>query len=251
MLAHPLVERVWEQFQALLQHGVVRDALGVGLSVGVPLLALALALGLRRLGVSLRMSRVLLRLAGGLWILVAFYWIRLWPAGWLPPIALLIANSYLRRQKWTQPLREKDEDPPALFFGHQGSYLMLMLLFWWPGYQFMIIGGIMAATVGREVSQFVNRTWGNRRFRFKGGREHTFEQAIAMAAASLVAISVTNFLFARIPGVWFLPWCLFGALLATAVATVSEIYARKELSGVLTPLLTSLTLYLYTIAGFR
>ncbi|HPQ71660.1 MAG TPA: hypothetical protein PKW95_21215 [bacterium] len=251
MPAHPLVEQLRDLIVALLAHGVVRDALGVGFSIALPLLAFAAALGLRWIGVSLRTARLLVRLAGGAWIFIAFYWIYLWPAGWLPPITLLIANLYLRRKKWTRPLREKDEDPPPLFFGHQGSLVVLMLLFWWPGYQFMIIGGVVAATLGRETAAVVNRRWGKRRFRFKGGREHTFEEATAMAVVTLAAIFFTNFFFARIPGVWFIPWCLFGALLAAAVATVTDIYARKEIAGALTPVLTSLTLYFYTMAGFR
>jgi len=251
MSAQPLVEQLRDLIAALTAHGMVRDARGVVFSIAMPLLVFAAALGLRRIGVSLRTARLLVRLAGGAWIFIAFYWIYYWPAGWLPPMALLIANLYLRGKKWTRPLREKDEDPPPLFFGHQGSLVALMLLFWWPGYQFMVIGGVAAATLGRETAAIVNRRWGKRRFRFKGGREHTFEEATAMAGVTLTAIFLPNLFYARIPDVWFIPWCLFGALLAAGVATVTDIYARREVAGALMPVLTSLTLYFYTMAGFR
>lgn len=248
----PAFSRIVEQLAALLHGGYVREGIGVVFCIIWALAALGLGLALRRIWrVPAWICRKVIVMGVGLWIVVAFFWIQLWPAGWLPPLAFLLINYVVYDKGWLPNLRRDGEKKIRHVLGYQLSPLILMLLLWWSGDQFMVIAGIMALTFGDSAAGVAGRVWGKNHFRFRGGEHKTLEGALAMFAVSLVAIMVTTCLFARMPGVWFLPWCLIGALLAAMVATVAELYAPRRWEDFLVPLLTGLTMYYYTVAGFR
>ena len=115
----------------------------------------------------------------------------------------------------------------------------------------MVISGMMALTVAESAATIVGKVWGKNHFRTRKLRHKPFEGSAVMFGVSFGAIFVTNLLFARIPGVWFVPWCLIGALLCAVVATVAELYSTGRLARFTVPLLTAFTSYYYTVAGFR
>jgi dolichol kinase len=126
-----------------------------------------------------------------------------------------------------------------------------VFLFWWPGYQFMLMAGVMAHAVGISAAMIVSRKYGRQRFRFRGSRGQTFEGLAAMAVASFAAIFYTTYSFAKIPGVWFGPWAFFGALMTAAVATVALLYTPRPHEQWSVPILASLTMYYYAKVGFH
>lgn len=234
-----------------LTTGLAGNAVGLVLCVLYALAVIALALFLRRFTkMSPWLIRHLLHAVIGGWVLVAFYWIDLWPASWFAPLAFMYLNHLARKHPWARSLREDDADAPPLL-GIMGPALILVLLFWWPGYQFIVISGIAVQTVARQTGAVVGRYWGRRRFSDRGLRDRTFESFAGMVAASILLLFGTIYIFAQIPGVWFGPWAFFGALLAAAVAAVAQLYTPSPYDRWTTPLLTAITVYYYAGAGFH
>lgn len=231
--------------------GTARNAVGVMLCLFYGLAALAGALLLRRSPrISPWLARRILQVVAGGWVIIAFYWIALWPAMWFAPLFLMYVNYRARRHPWMKPLLAdgENEEPPL---GTLWPALVLALLFWWPGYQFILISGVLVQTTARGTAAIVGRYWGRQRFRDRELRNRTFEGIAGMAVASLLLLFAVIYGFAQIPGVWFGPWTFFGALLATAVATVTQLYTPQPYDRWAVPLLTALTVHYYSSAGFH
>lgn len=248
----PFLERLAHDFTALLAGGMVRQGIGVLLCVGWVVAVMLLgALVQRRLRAPVWLMRRVLYAISGLWIVIAFYWISFWPAGWMPPILIMIFNHFVYRKKWLTTLADEDESRLRDVAGPQWATLILMLFLWWPGDQFMVISGLMALHLGNSGATVTGRLYGKNRFRARNLKKKTFEGLAAMFAVSLIAILLTYLLFARIPGVWFIAWCVVGALLAAVVATVAELFSSPALARFTVPLTVGFFSYYYTVAGFR
>jgi dolichol kinase len=236
----------------LTAHGVARDAVGIMLCVGWGLGALLLGIALRRaFKLPAWLCRRIIVIGVGGWIVIAFYWIRLWPAGWLPPAAFLYLNHWFRSRHQLRDLRRDGEDDVADALGHQLAPLIVQLFLWWQGDQFMAMAGILTVAVADSAAEIVGRRWGKNHFRFRGGRHKTFEGTLAMFVSSFVLILLVNTFFAKIPDVWFAAWCVVGALLAALLATMAELVTPRRYEDFAVTLLPAFFMYYYTVAGFR
>jgi dolichol kinase len=237
---------------ALLTHSHLGvNGLGVLWCWAYALGVVAFGLLLRRsFGIAPWWTQRLLRLAFAGWVVVAFHWIDLWPASWFAGAFFVYLNHRLRSHPWTAPLRDPDA-PHEEALGNAWAALVLLLLFWWPGYQFMVMAGIMAGWVGMPAADIAGRLWGGKRFRFRGADRRTFEAAAGMAAATLVATFITTYVCAEIPGIWFGPWAAIGAIITAAVAVVAWLYTPRPGDQWSVPLLASGTIYFYAKVGFH
>lgn len=251
----PLVAKLAGLWTKVAGLGLVRDGVGVlvclaaaggGIMVGLA--------GRRFFGLPAWICRRIIEAGGALWIVAAFYWITAWPlawpASWVPPIVFLFVNSYVRHHQMFSILKLEDEERVTRLLGNPAAWLVIMMLFWWSGYQFMAMAGVMAQAVGANTAALVGWKKGRHRFKFQGVRHKTVEGSIAMFGASFLAIFLTTHHFARIPDVWFTPWCFFGALLTAGAATMAELFLPKPRADFWLPLLTSTVIYIYTMAGF-
>jgi hypothetical protein len=248
----------WAHFNAYLAlaEGLWRtrsaaNALGVVFCAAFAFVSLAFGVLLHRVfRVPLWAARAALRMFFTLWLVIAFRWIDVWPVSWVAAAFFVYANFYARDHGWTKCLIDPD-DPDEEPLGNAWALLTLVFLWWWPGYQFMVMAGVVASWLGGSVEEFAS-LWPHRhRFRFRGGRAHSFESIAAMAVATLAAIFTTNYLCAEIPGVIFGPWAFIGAVLTTGVTTVAFLYSPRPYQQWLTPLLGSATMYFYAKAGFQ
>ncbi len=236
----------------LTGHVLVHDALGVVACLGWALGALGLGLVARKLlHAPVWLARRIVVLGANLWIVPAFYWIHLWPAGWLPVAVLLYANHWVQSRHALPSLQRDGETAVVDLFGHQWSLLIVQIFLWWQGDQFMAMAGFVALGVGDSAAEIVGRRWGKNHFRFRGGRHKTFEGSLAMLIATFVAVVCINSFFAKIPDVWFPGWVTISAILTALVATVLELYTPRKYEDFLVGLLPAFFMYYYTVAGFR
>jgi dolichol kinase len=235
----------------LLHSKIGVNALGIVWCSLFALATLAFGVLLRRgLRLPLWATRDVMRSVFALWLVIAFRWIDLWPASWVATGFFVYLNMRAAKHRWTKSLMNAD-DPDDLPLGNAWALLTLAFLYWWPGYQFMVMAGVVAMWIGASAADVVGRLWGRNRFRFRTGRGQTFESIAAMALVSAATIFVAAFFCAEIPDVWFVGWAVIAAILNAAVATCCLLYTPRPYEVWTIPLLTSTMMYFYAKVGFH
>ncbi|MEZ4653162.1 MAG: phosphatidate cytidylyltransferase [Candidatus Eisenbacteria bacterium] len=214
-----------------------RDGVAIALSFVVVLAVVGLAEALRRSGrISFDLSRKIIHVGVGTWIVpTVLLFERAWAAA-LPPAIFVLLNLASRRLGLVRAMEEEagDNRGTVLF---PLSFVILILLFWnLEGGRAALAAGILVLAWGDAAAALVGRRWGRHRYRVGTGWR-SIEGSIAMFVLSVVAIIAVGFWVGASP----YPFPII--LLAAAVATLLEAGSRWGMDNLLVPLGTTVLLW--------
>jgi phytol kinase len=199
---------------------------------------------LRRTGrISFDVSRKLIHVAIGSWILPT---VLLFHSGWmaaLPPAVFVLLNLVSLRAKWTRAMdAEAGNNVGTVLFPL--SFVLLLPALWdQPGGRAAVCAGLLALAWGDAAAALVGLRWGRHRYRVGGGWR-SLEGSAAMFAFSVLAVWTAGW----VVGPPYPPWAALGAALA---ATLLEGTGRFGTDNLTVPVGTALLLWGYgRIAGF-
>jgi phytol kinase len=222
------------------------DGASLAISFAYVLGVVGLAEGLRRSGrVSFDLSRKIIHVGIGSWILPT---VLLFHSRWMaaaPPAVFVLLNLLSLRGKWTRAMdAEAGENLGTVLFPL--SFVILLLSLWdREAGKAAIAAGILVLAWGDAAAALVGLRWGKHRYRV--GRGHrSLEGSAAMFVFSLLAILVAGVAVgARGPGAavlpqTFAPWHILAAGL---LATLLEAASRRGTDNLVVPVGTAFFLW--------
>jgi hypothetical protein len=230
---------------SLLQHSIVREALGAAACVAwlasIEFVAVALA---RRSGSASRRAEPWLTAAAVLWLVFAFDVVAYFPTA----VAVAVAGAFFCARAG-ESAKTRGREAAALFSPRttlHGVTAGLALLLWQQGWMFNVIGPLAAHAVSRAGQDAAQRRLGRRRF--KAVDAHTVEGMAVYAALSLAIQGAVYWNWSRIPGFMHEPRAVLWAMLGAGAATVARLYAPVASAEWIVPIASALAVYLYAVA---
>ena len=219
------------------------DGAALGLSFAYVLVVVGLAEWLRRAGrVSFDISRKIIHVGIGSWILptVLLFHSR-WTAA-APPAVFVLLNLFSLRGKWTRAMdAEAGSNVGTVLFPL--SFVILLLSLWdAESGRTAIAAGILALAWGDAAAALIGVRWGRHRYRVGPGRR-SLEGSAAMLVFSVLAVAVAG--LAVGPRPYPAGWILGAA----ALATILEAASRRGTDNLAIPLGTSFLLWGLTWLG--
>lgn len=213
------------------------DPLGLVFSLVYVAAIIAIAEGLRRSRkVSFDLSRKIVHVGIGTWILpTVFLFSTRWAAAG-PPALFVLVNFLSLRGKWSRSFdAEAGNNIGTVLFPL--SFVILLLLFWdVPDGKAATVAGILTLAWGDAAAALIGRRWGRRRYR-TGDGWRSLEGSGAMFVFSLLAIGTAGAL------VGSHPYPPMTVLAAAATATLLEAVSRRGSDNLLVPVGTALFLW--------
>jgi len=187
--------------------------------------------------VSFDISRKIIHVAVGSWILPT---VLLFDSRWAaaaPPAVFVLVNLLSLRGKWTRAMdAEAGSNLGTVLFPL--SFVLLILTLWeQPGGRAAICAGLLALAWGDAAAALIGLRWGRHRYRVGAGWR-SLEGSVAMLLFSALAIWTAG---AVVGPSWPPVVLLAGAL----VATLLEAGGRRGLDNLLVPVGTALFLWGY------
>ncbi len=213
------------------------DAAALGVSFVYVVAVVGAAEGLRRGGVvSFDLSRKIIHIGVGTWVLPT---VLLFHSGFVaaaPPAVFVVLNVLSLRGKWTRAMdAEAGSNIGTVLFPL--SFMILLLVLWnLAGGKAAIAAGILSLAWGDAAAALIGKAWGRHRYRVGEGWR-SFEGSAAMFAFSALGIAVAGLVVG--PHAY-----RAGAVLAAAVlATLLEAGSRRGLDNLLVPIGTAALLW--------
>ncbi len=192
--------------------------------------------GASRLGFSRDLSRKIIHVGVGLWIIgtVALFESRYLAA--IPAGTSIIMNWIIHRKRLLKAVETAPENLGTVWFPL--SFSLLILLAW--DVKAAMVGGILAMTFGDALASTVGIRSGRRQFQTLGGYTKSLEGSLAMFAATFAAVLGALWVFEAGRG----PVFLMGLTALTAVlATCGEAVGIRGRDNLWVPLGAGLVLY--------
>jgi phytol kinase len=219
------------------------------LSDGLPLLLsfawVAVVVGiaevLRRDGrVSFDVSRKIIHIGIGSWILPT---VLLFHSRWMaaaPPALFTLVNLLSLRFRWTKSMdAEAGSNAGTVWFPL--SFTVLLLVLWGvEGGRTAVCAGLLALAWGDAAAALVGRRWGRHRYR-TGDGWRSFEGSAAMLLFSLAAIIVAGRFVGSSEGL--APYGVARVLAGAVAATFLEAAGRRGFDNFLVPVGTAMLLW--------
>ena len=209
----------------------------LGVSFVYVLLVVGAAEGLRRARlVSFDLSRKIIHIGIGTWILPT---VLLFHSRWLaalPPAVFVLLNLLSLRFRWTRAMdADAGSNIGTVLFPL--SFVILLLGFWGaPGGRAATCSGLLALAWGDAAAALIGLRWGRHRYR-AGSGWRSLEGSAAMLVFSLLAIFVSGLAVGPHP---YAPLLILGGAL---VASLLEATGRRGADNLLVPLGTALFLW--------
>ena len=213
------------------------DGVALGLSFVYVLAVVGLAEWLRRSGrISFDLSRKIIHIGIGTWILptVLLFHSR-WAAA-TPPAIFVLLNLLSLRGKWSQAMdAEAGANLGTVLFPL--SFVLLLLTLWDAAAgKAAIAAGLLSLAWGDAAAALIGLRWGRHRYRV--GKSHrSLEGSAAMFVFSSLAVAVAGSLAGPHP------YTLVSIARAAALATLLEAASRRGTDNLLVPLGTAYLLW--------
>jgi len=215
----------------------VSDGGALALSFGYVLAVVGAAEGLRRAGrVSFDLSRKIIHVGIGTWILPT---VLLFQSRWMaavPAAVFVLLNLLSLRGKWTRSMdAEAGSNVGTVLFPL--SFVILILALWNQDRgKSALTAGILTMAWGDAAAALVGQRWGRRRYRVGAGWR-SLEGSTAMFLFSALAVFTGGILVGSQP---YAPWLIVGSAF---LATLLEGISRRGADNLLVPVGTALVLW--------
>ncbi|MFZ5817540.1 MAG: DUF92 domain-containing protein [Bacillota bacterium] len=196
--------------------------------------------GSHRLGLSREISRKVIHVGVGLWIIGTVWLFESPYLAAVPPATSILMNWLIHRRRLLKSVEAAPENLGTVWFPL--SFALLILLAW--EVKAAVVGGILAMTLGDALASTVGMRWGRRRYATLGGHGKSVEGSLAMFGATFAAVLATLWFYEAGRGWLFL---LGLAALTAVLATCGEALGVKGRDNLWVPLGAGLVLY----AGLR
>jgi len=173
-------------------------------------------------------TRKLVHLCVGSWILPTFFLFDHWFMAIVPPFCFIWANLALERKRFFS-FEGKEKGYGAVYFPI--SFVLLLTLFWEGSLRAYASLGGLAMAWGDPLAALVGKRWGRHRYS-TGGAQKSFEGSLAMLGGSFAACGVSFLLF---QGGTLKEILIQSTLLAT-FATLMESISSRGLDNLTVPL---------------
>jgi phytol kinase len=176
-----------------------RDLLGLAASYGYATGLILVAEALQRmLGVPQELTRKLVHIGAGMWVLGVLALFDSWQIGVLPFATFILVNYLFYRYRVFGAMDAAESPPGTVYFAL--AITLLFGLLWRPAGPVdrapVAVAGAMALTWGDALAALVGRHWGQHRYRL-GASGRSWEGSAVMFAASAVAMFLA---LALLPG---------------------------------------------------
>jgi uncharacterized protein (TIGR00297 family) len=196
--------------------------------------------GACRLGIPREISRKIIHVGVGLWI-IGTVWLFTNPyLAVVPPLTAAAGNYAIHRHRLLKAVEAAPENLGTVWFPI--SFGLLILLAW--DVKAAVVGGVLAMTFGDALASTVGIHWGRYHYATVGGHRKSVEGSLAMCVATFAVVLATLWAYEPARG---LPWLAGLASLAAVLATCAEALGRKGRDNLWVPLGSGLVLY----AGLR
>jgi len=209
------------------------------LSFAYVLAVLLLAdLSRRRLHMPVDITRKIVHIAVGMWVLPTLWLFERW-SWWviLPPLVFVLLNALSLRFRFFAAIEVAERSLGTVFFPL--SFAILLATFWPAGRPEIAAGGVLAMAWGDAMASLVGRAYGRRGYRI-WGQTKTWLGSLACFSWATLAVVVALRCVGNSPG----PQALWHAALAGLVAAVAEALAPRGFDNLAVPLATGGVLYL-------
>ncbi len=212
------------------------DGYALLISLAYVMVIVGAAEALRRGGrVSFGVSRKIIHVGIGTWILPTLL---LFDSRWIaasPPALFVLLNLLSLRGRWTRAMdAEAGSNVGTVLFPL--SFVLLIVPFWAiPGGRAATAAGILCLAWGDAAAALVGQRWGRHRYR-AGEGWRSVEGSAAMFVCSLAAVAVAGFAVGP-------PFGLLPVVLGAAVATGLEAVGRRGADNLMVPVGTTLFLW--------
>ena len=220
-----------------------RDLLGLVASYAYASTLIAVAELLRRVaGMPQQLTRKLVHIGAGMWVLGALALFDHWEIGIIPFASFILINYLLYRYRVFAAMDIANSAPGTVYFAM--AVTLLFGLLWRPAgpvdHAPAAVAGAMALTWGDALAALVGQRWGRHRYQVSGS-ERSWEGSAAMFLASLVAIFLALVLLSGSPLSPRSPPlsvgdALLAALPAAGAATLAEAVAPNGTDNLSVPL---------------
>jgi hypothetical protein len=177
-------------------------------------------------------------------------------------LAICIAGLYLamrrmERLRKSGPADELQARLLSLFKNKRDLFwtgIILAPIFWdegslfGGGWRYNMIGPVLSHALAKPVSDLVEKRFGKRRFRFKGGRHRSVEAAGAYLLVSLLVQFPVYLFWCQIPLMWKEPRAFLWAVAGAGAAVLSDLYVPEDSDYLYVPLITAAAMYVYGAA---
>lgn len=196
--------------------------------------------GAYRLGLSREISRKIIHVGVGLWIIGTVLLFESPYLAAIPPLTAAAGNYVIHRRRLLGSVEAAPENLGTVWFPI--SFALLILLAW--EWKAAVVGGVMAMTFGDALASTVGLHWGRRRYESLGGHAKSLEGSLAMFGGTFGVLLLTLWLHEPARG---MAWLAGLAALTAVLATCVEALGVKGRDNLWVPLGAGLTLY----AGLR
>ena len=210
--------------------------LGIALSFAYVLLVVGISESLRRSGrISFDVSRKIIHVGVGSWIVpTIFLFDHAWAAA-LPPAVFILLNLASRRLGLVKAMEEEAGDNRGTVLFPLAFVILILLLWNQAGGRVALAAGILVLAWGDAAAALIGKRWGRHRYRVGSGWR-SLEGSAAMCIVSILAIVTIG----QLAGAPYAPLLV---LAAAGAATLLEAASRWGADNLLVPLGTSFLLW--------
>jgi phytol kinase len=223
-----------------------RDLIGLAASYAYATGLILVAQLLRRaFGAPQELTRKLVHIGAGMWVLGVLALFDTWQIGVLPFATFILINYLFYRFRVFSAMDAADSPPGTVYFAL--AITLLFGLLWRPAGPLdrapIAVAGAMALTWGDALAALVGRRWGRHRYRL-GASGRSWEGSAVMFVVSAAAIFLVLTL---LPGSALSPYAppigagrvLLAALFAAAAATLAEAASPRGTDNLSVPLVAA------------
>lgn len=193
------------------------------------LAVVAVGEGASRRGLSRDLSRKIIHVGVGLWIIgtVTLFDNRYLAA--IPAITAIGMNWFIHRRRLLTAVETEPENLGTVWF--PVSFATLVLVAW--DVKAAVVGGVLAMTLGDALASTVGMRWGRWQYETLGGNRKTVEGSLVMLVVTFVTVLETLWVFEAGRST---SWLAGLSLLAAVAATCAEALGEKGLDNLWVPL---------------
>lgn len=229
----------------------IQDLIGLGISYTYATTLLAIAeLCHRFLSISTDITRKIIHVGAGMWVLGILWLFDNWQIGIIPFASFIGINYLLYRDRLIKAMDSDESSPGTVYFAI--SVTLLFMLLWRPGsihdQVAVAVAGTMTMTWGDAFAALIGKGFGKHQYQVWQSTR-SWEGSLTMFVVSVTVIFLVLML---LPGSLLspltLPWSVIPALIIALIggifATLVEAISPRGTDNLTVPLVTSLVVSL-------